>query len=68
MLVLLPLLCCGGPVIFVALASVGAATLGTVGGVIGTVLVAAAAVLWVRRRRRGIAACCPPAATGTWRR
>ena len=66
-LVLLPLLCCGGPVIFVALASVGAATLGTVGGVIGAVLVAVAAVLWVRRRRRGDAACCPPATTGTWR-
>ena len=67
MLVLLPVLCCGGPLIFVALASVGAATLGTVGGVIAAVLVAVAAVLWVRRRRRSDATCCPPAATGTWR-
>jgi hypothetical protein len=66
-LVLLPVLCCGGPAIFVALASVGAATLGTVGGVIGGLLVVVAAVLWIRRRRRGDAACCPPAATGTWR-
>lgn len=66
MLVVLPLLCCGGPLIFVALASVGAATLGTVGGVIGGLLVVVAVALWVRRRRRSGSACCAPA-TGAWR-
>lgn len=66
LLVLAPLLCCGGPLIFVALATASATTLGTVGGILGALLVALAAAVWIRRRRRGGAACCPPV-PGAWR-
>ncbi|MGC8512696.1 MAG: hypothetical protein ACP5P1_06630 [Acidimicrobiales bacterium] len=52
LLVLAPLLCCGGPLILAGLATASAATLGTVGAVIGVVLVAAAVLVWVRRRRQ----------------
>ena len=69
LLLALPVLCCGGPFIFGALAAASAATLGVVGGVIGAFLVAIAAGLWVRRRHR-VAACCagPKASTPkAWR-
>ena len=59
LLLVLPVLCCGGPAIFAALAAASAATLGAVGGVIGGVLLAVAVGLFVRHRRR--AACCAPA-------
>ena len=58
LLLVLPVLCCGGPAIFAALAAASAATLGMVGGVIGAVLLAVALGLFVRHRRRG--ACCAP--------
>lgn len=63
---LAPLLCCG-PLILAALATASAATLGTVGGIIGGLLAAVAVALWVRHRRRTGAACCPPV-PGAWRR
>lgn len=66
LLVLAPLLCCGGPLILAGLATASAATLGTIGAVVGVVLVAAAVLVWVRRRHRAEAACCPPA-SGAWR-
>ena len=59
LLLLLPVLCCGGPAIFAALAAASAATLGAVGGIIGAVLLAVALGLFVRHRRRAV--CCAPA-------
>lgn len=59
LLLALPVLCCGGPLIVGALAAAGAATLGAVGGAVGAVILAVAIGLFVRRRRR--AACCAPA-------
>jgi len=59
LLLLVPLLCCGGPAIVAALAAASAATLGAVGAVVGAVLLAVAIGLFVRRRRRGV--CCAPA-------
>lgn len=67
LLVLAPLVCCGGPLILAGLATASAATLGTVGGIVAAVLVALAAGIWIRRRRRSGAACCPPA-SGAWSR
>jgi hypothetical protein len=54
----LPLLCCGGPALFAALAAASAATLGAVGGIVGVVLLAVATGLVVRHRSRG--RCCAP--------
>ena len=66
LLLVLPVLCCGGPAIFVALAAASAATLGAVGGIIGAFLLAVALGLFLRHRRR--AACCAPApAQKAWR-
>ncbi len=59
LVVFLPLLCCGGPAIFAALAAASAATLGVVGGVVGAVFLAVAIMLYVRHRHR--VACCAPA-------
>jgi len=59
-LLVLPVLCCGGPAIVAALAAASAATLGVVGGVIGALLLAVALGLVVRHRRR-TSACCSPA-------
>jgi len=58
LLLILPVLCCGGPAIFAALAAASAATLGVVGGVIGAVAFGVAFGLFLRHRRR--AACCAP--------
>ena len=58
LLLALPVLCCGGPAIFAALAAASAATLGVVGGIIGAILLAVALGLFMRHRRRG--ACCVP--------
>lgn len=66
LLVLAPLLCCGGPLILGVLATASAATLGTLGAVVGVVLLAGAAAVWARRRRRAGMGCCPPAG-GAWR-
>ncbi|SRR5579875_2328449 len=63
-LLALPVLCCGGPAIFAALAAASAATLGVVGGIIGAILLAVGVGLFLRHRRR--AACCVPAQQ-TWR-
>jgi len=59
-LLVLPVLCCGGPAIVATLAAAGAATLGVAGGVIGALLLAVALGLVVRHRRR-TSACCSPA-------
>lgn len=68
-LLLVPLLCCAGPLILVGLVGLAAAgaTLGTVGGVLGGLGLAVGAAWWVRRRRRSGAACWPPA-SGAGRR
>jgi hypothetical protein len=61
LLLLAPLLCCGGPLIIALLATASAATLGTVGAVLGGVVLAAVALtIWARHRRGVSAACCPP--------
>jgi len=69
LLLVLPVLCCGGPLIIGALAAASAAALGVLGGVIGAILVAIAVGLWMRHRHR-VAACCGPAspsAQKAWR-
>lgn len=66
LLVLAPLLCCGGPLLIGALATAGATTLGTVGGVIAGLIAVAAVGVWLRRRRRTGAACCPPGRGGRY--
>jgi hypothetical protein len=60
LLVLAPLLCCGGPLLLGVLATAGAATLGTVGGVVAGLIAVTAVGLWYRRRRQASADCCPP--------
>jgi hypothetical protein len=67
LLVLAPLLCCGSPLLLGALATAGAATLGTVGGVVAGLIAVTAAGFWLRRRRRAGAACCPPGNVGLGR-
>ena len=55
LLLLLPVLCCGGPFLVLALAAAGTATIGVTAGIV-VALVAAAALILVRRRRA--ANCC----------
>lgn len=66
LLVLAPLLCCGGPLLLGAFATAGAATLGTVGAVMAGLIAVATVGFWLRRRRRAGGACCPPG-NGAWR-
>jgi hypothetical protein len=74
LLALVPMvLCCAGPLILGALATLSAATLGAAGGVLGAVLLAVAVLWWVRRQHRAGqpagrgGACCSPTADG-WQR
>jgi hypothetical protein len=64
-LLLVPLACCGGPLLIAALAAAGALAWGALG--LGTGVLAAAAVLVIRRSRRGSRACCRPGMPG-WAR
>jgi hypothetical protein len=64
LLLVLPVLCCGGPAVVAALAAASAATLGVVGGIVGSVLLAVAIGLIVRHRRRGA---CDAPAQKAWR-
>jgi hypothetical protein len=60
-LALLPMaLCCGGPVLLGALAAASAATLGTIGGVLGGVLILGLLAWWLHRRHLA-SPCCSPA-------
>jgi hypothetical protein len=61
-LLLVPLACCGGPLLIAALAAAGALAWGALG--LGTGVLAAAAVLVIRRSRRSSRACCKPGTTG----
>jgi uncharacterized protein YjeT (DUF2065 family) len=54
---LAPLVCCLGPVVVGALAVASAATLGTVGGVLGAVVIGVV-VFWMLRHRRCATAAC----------
>ncbi|MHB1486494.1 MAG: hypothetical protein ACYCS7_04870 [Acidimicrobiales bacterium] len=58
-LILAPILCCGGPFIFIGIAAVGA----RIGGALGLVLALVAGMVVVMRRRRK-RTCCAPGATG----
>jgi hypothetical protein len=58
-LLILPILCCGGPAIVAALAAASAVTLGVVGGLLGGALLTVAGALWRRHRHRSVA-CCDP--------
>jgi hypothetical protein len=61
-LLLVPLACCGGPLLIASLAAAGAVAWGALG--LGTGVLAAVAVLVIRRRRRSSRACCKPGMTG----
>jgi hypothetical protein len=61
-LLLVPLACCGGPLLITALAAAGALAWGAAG--LGTGVLAAVTVLVIRRSRRGSRACCKPGTTG----
>jgi len=61
-LLLVPLACCGGPLLIASLAAAGALAWGAVG--LGTGVLAAVAVLVIRRRRRSSRACRQPGMTG----
>jgi hypothetical protein len=61
-LLLVPLACCGGPLLIAGLAAAGALAWGALG--LGTGVLAAVAVLVIRRRRRSSRACCKPGMTG----
>jgi hypothetical protein len=61
-LLLVPLACCGGPLLIAALAAAGALAWGALG--LGTGVLAAVTVLVIRRSRRGSRACCKPGTTG----
>lgn len=62
-LMLLPIACCGGPLLIVAVASAGAAAWGGAGAGVAIALALALVVL-VRRRRA--AACCAPGPTARY--
>jgi hypothetical protein len=61
-LLLVPLACCGGPLLIAALAAAGVLAWGALGT--GAGVLAAVAVLVIRRRRRSSRACCKPGMTG----
>jgi hypothetical protein len=61
-LLLVPLACCGGPLLIAALAAAGALAWGAFG--LGTGVLAAVTVLVIRRSRRGSRACRKPGTTG----
>ena len=61
-LLLVPLACCGGPLLAAALAAAGALAWGALG--LGTGVLAAAAVLVIRYRCRRSRACRKPGMTG----
>jgi len=61
-LLLVPLACCGGPLLIASLAAAGALAWGALG--LGTGVLAAVTVLVIRRRRRSSRACCKPGMTG----
>jgi hypothetical protein len=61
-LLLVPLACCGGPLLIAALAAAGALAWGAAG--LGTGVLAAVTVLVIRRSRRGSRACGKPGTTG----
>jgi hypothetical protein len=60
-LLLVPLACCGGPLLIAALAAAGALAWGALG--LGAGVLVAVAALVIGRRRRG-RACCKPGVTG----
>ena len=62
----LPLVCCGAPLVIALAAAAGTAFLGVVGGAVTLILGAGAFLLWRRRRTaREVARCCPPGG-GDW--
>ncbi|HCU91251.1 MAG TPA: hypothetical protein DHU96_00195 [Actinobacteria bacterium] len=61
-LLLVPVACCGGPLLIAALAAAGALAWGALG--LGAGVLVAVAVLVIRRRRRSSRACCEPGVTG----
>lgn len=62
---LVPLACCGGPLLIAALAAAGALAWGALG--LGIGVLAAVTVLVIGRRRRSGRACCKPGMT-VWAR
>ena len=61
-LLLVPLACCGAPLLIASLATAGALAWGALG--LGTGVLVAVTVLVIRRRRRSSRACCKPGMTG----
>ncbi|MGC8466082.1 MAG: hypothetical protein ACP5O0_09175, partial [Acidimicrobiales bacterium] len=52
LLLLVPMVCCGGPVIFAALAATSVVILGAVGAIVGVTILAIVLVLSAQSRRR----------------
>ncbi len=66
LLLAVPLICCGGPLVIALAAAAGTAFLGALGGAVTLIVGAGAFVLWRRRRTAlGVAQCCPPGG-GDW--
>lgn len=64
LIMLAPLLCCGGPLVIAGIVAAGAATR-TLAIAVPALLLALALVIWSVRRRRGRdASCCPPPRSG----
>ncbi|HEX9359438.1 MAG TPA: hypothetical protein VF933_37205 [Streptosporangiaceae bacterium] len=61
-LLLVPLACCGGPLLIASLAAAWALAWGALG--LGAGVLVAVTVLVIRRRRRSSRACCKPGMTG----
>ena len=61
-LLLVPLACCGGPLLIASLAAAGALAWGGLG--LGTGVLVAVTVLVIRRSRLSGRACCKPGMTG----
>ncbi len=66
LLLAVPLICCGGPLVIALVAAAGTAFIGALGGAVTLIVGAGAFLLWRRRRTaREVAQCCPPGG-GDW--
>lgn len=64
-LLAVPLLCCGAPLLLAGAGAVGAVTSGVAGVVVAVLAVVAGGLWWARRRRTGSRCCTAPSLGGT---